>query len=174
MRPGDEPDVHEVSCCPECGKTLPARDHPGNYKMGDKYHCLCGIWELKFRCGWVFMKAHDKKALDEVTCPTCGAVFSEDYCPKCDYQKAQILEVCPHCKAQGGGFNGGMPRYCNQCGKKKEEVDWVVLDYKRQPNNFLCERCGKVEECKMPIAIDEFVRRGDLFTEKHRGCTPKK
>jgi len=46
----------------------------------------------------------------------------------------------------------------------------IILDYSKQPSEYVCERCGARRQVNLPAAIDDFVKQGEAFAESHKYC----
>jgi len=49
-----------------------------------------------------------------------------------------------------------------------KECDWVVCDAKTQ--SIRCERCKAEKPLELPMAVEDWCKWAEDFTDKHRGC----
>jgi len=52
----------------------------------------------------------------------------------------------------------------------KRYPKYIVLDYSKQPPEFVCEKCGEKRELHLPAAIDDVVKQGEAFAISHQYC----
>ena len=50
----------------------------------------------------------------------------------------------------------------------------IILDYNKQPPEFLCVNCGGRRQLHLPVPIDDFIKQGEAFAESHKYCKPPK
>ena len=56
--------------------------------------------------------------------------------------------------------------------RKNERARWVVIDANTQ--TFRCERCKAESPMPNNILVNDFVKIGDQFKEKHLDCKERK
>jgi hypothetical protein len=50
----------------------------------------------------------------------------------------------------------------------------IIMDYSKNPNEFLCERCGARRPAYADrVACADFVKQGEAFAASHRYCESK-
>ena len=55
----------------------------------------------------------------------------------------------------------------------KKIPKYIILDYSKQPSEFVCENCGERRQIHLPAVIDDVVKQGEAFAESHKYCKPK-
>ena len=49
----------------------------------------------------------------------------------------------------------------------------IILDYNKQPSEFVCENCGARRTVFLPAATEDILKQGEAFSESHKFCKPK-
>ena len=52
----------------------------------------------------------------------------------------------------------------------KKYPEWLILDYKKQPPEMVCKRCGTIEVVSLPMPLDAFPKQIAAFTKIHKNC----
>ena len=50
----------------------------------------------------------------------------------------------------------------------------IILDYSKQPSEYVCDNCGARRQVHLPAPVDDFVQQGKAFAVSHRYCKPNK
>jgi hypothetical protein len=56
----------------------------------------------------------------------------------------------------------------------KRISEHIILDYSKQPSEYVCEKCGARRQVHLPATVDDFVKQGEAFAESHKYCNPNK
>ena len=64
--------------------------------------------------------------------------------------------------------------------RRKKIPGWIVLNYNKQPAEFVCKRCEESSDSErkgnarrpvhLPAVIEDFGKQGEAFAESHRFC----
>ena len=49
----------------------------------------------------------------------------------------------------------------------------IILDYHKQPPEYVCKNCGDRRQLHLPAEISDFIKQGEAFAESHRYCKNK-
>ncbi|MBE3141436.1 MAG: hypothetical protein IMZ53_12750 [Thermoplasmata archaeon] len=50
----------------------------------------------------------------------------------------------------------------------------ITINYKKQPPEFVCERCQVSRQVHLPALIKDFIKQGEAFSASHEYCQKKK
>lgn len=49
-------------------------------------------------------------------------------------------------------------------------VKWIILNYEKQPPEFICQHCGEGRIAHIPAVMSDFIKQGEAFSASHRFC----
>lgn len=54
--------------------------------------------------------------------------------------------------------------------KESKNSDYIIINYNTKPHRIECQICGKFEQIKSTISVDDFARKMNEFFELHKKC----